>query len=363
MNKVGYLITSTIKPKTYFTASSAYDKPNWVGLTEATKYVTADIAESAMKKLIKNGVYAVRLVSVQEAMEFEFPDEQPQTPIDSVDAPIDGQDNEMVAQNQDDVCQTCTHEPCTCDVGDQDELSDDVPPAAGEDDFAEFDDVDPRDDDRYRPNFDDDPNRDHDDLLSGIDGVENEEKSKLPVGQLVTYKGNNFTVVGVSGNVARVSPVSDPSKQLKVAVVDLLPVSESAPTVTKITYKDSAYTGEPVTFGGDSDDTKVTVPANVKSDLTAAIAEFMKTADEQNGRDDARASFCCTTAEAMQKLQSLLNIGTVAGVKQAQIALSSMMNPITSNIPTSVLKFINMGGRKPTLKDLFYDKRNSTTKE
>lgn len=426
MNKAGYLITSTITPKTYFTSSSAYDKPQWVGVNEATKYVTADIAELALKKLIKHGVYQCRLVSLQEAMDFEFPDEKPRDRPAEVSAEID-KDDEMVATTQDEVCGGCEHEPCTCEV-------------------------DPAHDEQ---SIDDEQSEDEEATGTGV---------TFGVGQHVSYKGDVFTVVGdTKDGVTAIACRDDLTQIQHVGNTDLRLVTESAKrqsahkaeiaakskkyyddlatkrdkagetyhvgnakvtqaplegwclvmangrvtghihsdkadaeteqkscpaavrirfgkrasdgsneyvatravdesiddTVARITYSNDARTNDPVDFGGDCDDVKVKVPSDVKAELARVIAEFTKTAEEQNGRDDARSSFAMTCAGAMQELADLINQGTIAGIKQAQIKLTTYMNPITSNIPSVVLKFIHMGGRKPSLKDLFDDKRES----
>ncbi len=98
---------------------------------------------------------------------------------------------------------------------------------------------------------------------------------------------------------------------------------------------------------------KVPVPGNVKAALRDSIETFRKAADYNNGRDDAQASFCMTVCSALEELQDHLNQGTVDGVKQAQIKVSSWMNPITTNIPEVVRDFVYYGGRKKSLRDLF----------
>ena len=348
MSKPGYLIASTIRSGSYFTSRSAYDKPEWVKLKEATTYMTADIAETAMKKLIKNGAYAVRLVSLDEAMSFEFPDETKDV------APQD----EMVAGHQEEVCPECEHEPCTCDMGEH---------QPGEEIDVDSLDLPPEE------------------IVS--------RTSALQPGHTVSYKGQEFVVVGDAGNgTMQIAQTNDPKKITSVHVNELLPVHEAAKPkrqsghqkevaaankryqkeLDKQRAEYEAKHGETYHYGAakvvklpvkESTDVaadccaKIEVPAAAKSELAAVISKYEKEAKDYDGRDDARAAFCATTAEAMATLQTLLNGGTVADIKQAQIALSTMMNPITSNIPASVLKFINSGGRKPSLKDLFNDKR------
>jgi hypothetical protein len=98
---------------------------------------------------------------------------------------------------------------------------------------------------------------------------------------------------------------------------------------------------------------KVTVPAEIKSQLKAVIDDFAKAAKENDLRDDTKGSFAMTAGAALQQLLDDLELGTVAGIKQAQIHMTSYMNPITSHIPEEVTKFIARGGRKSSLKDLF----------
>ncbi len=98
---------------------------------------------------------------------------------------------------------------------------------------------------------------------------------------------------------------------------------------------------------------RVRVPNNLKSQLKTTIAEFRKQADFSNGRDDAQAAYCMTCHDAMQELLDLLDIGTVDALKQAQIKMTSWMNPITTRIPTEVRDFVLRGGMKPKLKDLY----------
>jgi hypothetical protein len=95
------------------------------------------------------------------------------------------------------------------------------------------------------------------------------------------------------------------------------------------------------------------VPADLKAALKTVIDGFRKEAEEKNERDDTRASFCLTVADALQELHDDLSTGTALGMKQAQIRMTSLMSPITNQIPADVITFISRGGRKSTLKDLF----------
>jgi len=133
----------------------------------------------------------------------------------------------------------------------------------------------------------------------------------------------------------------------KVSEVDFDdPVGEENRPETDLTYATAM-----------NHDEKVKIPGNVMSALKASIDTFRKAADYNNTRDDAQASFCMTVAGAMEELHDHLSQGTVAGMKQAQIKMSSWMNPITTNIPEVVRLFVVNGGRQPTLKDMFDFKR------
>ena len=98
---------------------------------------------------------------------------------------------------------------------------------------------------------------------------------------------------------------------------------------------------------------KITVPSEILSQLQAKIQEFKKMADFNDGRDDAKSSFAMTVHDALVQLHDDLSLGTVEAMKHAQIAMGTFMNPITTNIPPEVLKFIARGGNQPTLKDFF----------
>jgi len=98
---------------------------------------------------------------------------------------------------------------------------------------------------------------------------------------------------------------------------------------------------------------KVKVPGEVMTSLKDAIDVFTRCANFNNGRDDIEGSFCMTVVNALEELEANLDLGTVEGIKQAQIKMSSWMNPITTNIPELVRDYVYRGGRKPSLKDLF----------
>mgnify|MGYP000456302116 CR=1 FL=1 len=57
--KKGYVIAKNKLAKEFFTSTSAYDRPVWLPMTEATAYPTVEMANAAMQKLIRKGQYQV----------------------------------------------------------------------------------------------------------------------------------------------------------------------------------------------------------------------------------------------------------------------------------------------------------------
>lgn len=125
----GYVIAVSKTAPAYFSSSSSYDRPRWVGLTEATTYLTADMASAAAKKLWQSGSISAKVVPLAElnGLEMEMPDRAD----DQMD---DVSDDQMVADKQaaDDgdemrgVCPECNCEPCECDGEQQDDLDIDI---------------------------------------------------------------------------------------------------------------------------------------------------------------------------------------------------------------------------------------------
>ncbi len=405
--QTGYLITRSKAKTEFFTSSSSYDRPQWKGLRESTVYPTVEMAQSALTKLLKNGLsYEARLVSLQEAMTFEFPNGERMSPgqqgsaaetpsgnaypkgdqVTNPGSPEGG--DEMRSDDEGGVCPKCEHEPCTCETSDEeghcpacgaeldsghDEGDGDVEPEGepgSDDEFGE----------RGGSGFaDDEVSRDKE------RHSEQEEtafsRAKFARGQSVTYRGAKFKVLSDDGTgTAVIAPHNDESHPIRVSNTVLVregefkmpakPALDGAPAendttaanqntkIDKVKFKQPAMTDAKVDFGGDDHDVKVKVPTEVMSDLKSAIDKFSKDAEFSNTRDDAKASFLMTAAEAMKTLQAFLELGTVDGIKQAQISMTSMMSPIVNHVPTSVQKFIHQGGKKSTLKDLFDAKRS-----
>lgn len=369
MKKTGYVIAKNKGLNEFFTASSAYDRPRWVSLAEATTYPTAELAERASTKLYKSsGAYEARTIPVQELMEARgrdmsyseqpFDDSDPSgiMPDGAVGDEMDATGNEdMVAAQQgadpsfdpeaDDEIGLATDRPD--DEEDQGDIENMVDRELGDEDMADDDGTVgmPGEDDEIEglPNagFDED---------QPIEGEETARLHPEEVRMMNKHRG-----------------MTESATMPKKPAADAKP-SENATTANKmkavpeIKYKDAANVADkPDTdltkTGAEAHEDKIKVPANIKSELKAAIAEFEKAAKFANTRDDTKAAFCMTVAEAFKTLLDYLDIGTVESMKLAQVHMASWMNPITTHLPTAVQKFVLMGGRKPTLKDLFDSKR------
>lgn len=310
MSKTGYVIARNRAADQFFTSTSAYDRPKWTAVSEATVYHTAELAHTAAVKLARNGAYECRLVPLSEALPASpgaitataaAPGED-FVPSDDTSAEPD---SGMVADEQTDTCGECKHDPCTCDSSEAD--IDDIVDQALND---------------SQPN-DVDVDDDIDDF-----GAQPDEDEILPK------------------------------------------LGESIDTTVKpIKYTDpvSASKGEPLTYSGaNAHEDKVKIPANVLSDIAKAIAEHKSIADHSNARDDATGSMSLTVVDVLQQLKTLFDEGTTESIKRAQILATSLMSPVAQHVPESVKKFIHYGGRTPTLKDLFnlkQDEKRATIAE
>ena len=395
MKQTGYLIARSKAKAEFFTSSSSYDRPQWKGLAESTVYLTVEMAQNALTKLLKHGLsYEARLVPLQEVMTpikedmtFDFPNgERITTPHRGSAAetpggnefPKDDAVGDMTSDDEGGPCSECGHEPCTCEKSDEDghcphcgaEL--DSGHDEGDGDITEPEGEEPELalDQRERM-----PHEEEENAFS---------RSRFSRGQAVNYRGAKYEVQSDDGTgIAVIAPKGDPSASIRVDNTKLVkesevkmpakPAANAAPSdndttaanqntkIDKVKFKNPAMTDAPVDFGGDNHDVRVKVPSEVVSELKAKIAEFAKEAEFSNTRDDAKASFLMTASEAMNTILAYLELGTVEGVKKAQISMTSMMSPIVNHIPPSVIKFISQGGKKSTLKDLF-DAKSSEKK-
>jgi len=328
-----YAIAKNRGVNAFFTKTSAYDRPQWVSESQASTFHTAEMAETALRKLLKHGAYEARVVVLSEAIELELPDDAPAQGVPTRSNAIDNQnavdannsdlddpeataddDNKMVAQIQ----ITTSAVPANFQAGSEDDLEHEEDSLVGVEDPAA---LPPPDDDvtDFNPNAD--------------------PSVRMESAEMPTRPGND--------------PVASSNKD---TVLDV-----KKPAV--ITYKDPSKSPDCFTAPvNDNDENSISVPADVKADLKKAIADFKKQADFANTVDDTRSSFCLTVVAAFERLQELLSSGTVGDLKQAQIFMTTWMNAITTNLPASVQKFVLSGGRKDTLKDLF-DKAWASKKE
>lgn len=302
MSKTGYVIARNRAADQFFTSTSAYDRPKWTAVSEATVYHTAELAHNAAVKLARNGAYECRLVPLSEALPASpgaitataaAPGED-FVPTDDVAAEPDGG---MVADEQTDTCGECKHDPCTCDSSE-----------------ADIDDI----------------------VDQALKGATSEDDVDANIGDEI-----------VDADELGVQPEDDLLPKLGESIDS---------TVKPITYKDPVSTGEsdPLTYSGaNAHEDKVKVPANLMSDITKAIAAHKSTADHANARDDATGSMSLTVVDVLQQLKTLFDEGTTESIKRAQILVTSLMSPVAQHVPESVKKFIHYGGRAPTLKDMF----------
>ena len=339
--KQGYVIAKSKLQKEFFTATSAYDRPRWTPITEATVYVTAELADRALKKLIKNGQYQVMISEMNLSMSPIEPmgdapmgavGDEELPPEDGADLPpeegdLEGEGGEgededaMVAGSEEEVCPECEHSPCTCedsgDLGDED-LDDDT--------LVDVDDA----------GIEGEGDISDEELESLLGGDESGEGSdELGSADL---EGEDFPRRGGLGEAA------DASKQ----------------RVDTLKFKDPAQDTTDKSQFTDTNCEKVRVPAGLMSELNAVVADFDKQAKFSQTSDIGRASYAMTVADACRDIADLLKVGTVESVKMANVRLSSYMNAITQHIPASVIKFIYSGGQKPSLKDMFNAKREES---
>lgn len=328
MNKSGFVIARSKKGEQYFTSASAYDRPRWTPLTEATVYTTVIQAEGAATKLRKNGAFDVRVLPIEElataeveprygdlSRELEDPDSTEAT--GSLDDSELGGEDEMAAAELGDVCPTCDHEPCTC----EDELSDDldielakaeqeVDGGGIEDDLGLDPEVDPELSDEIGLGDEEIP-------LDGED--EDDLTDELPIETIAIRRESVEDTLPVTGAVA------DPNRDAKTTVAD-------------------------------ANDVTIKVPSTVLAGIKEVQDKFKNCSDPATTHDDAQSSFCLTMQAAAQTLLDCLNTKTVEGLKMAQVKLSSFMSPISSQFPPVVLKFINSGGQTASLKDMYDEK-------
>lgn len=338
MTQQGYLIARNRRADAFFTSASSYDRPSWVALTEAKKYATAEMAQAAATKLYRHGAYEARIVSLQEAMAFDFPEEDmagKKQEIPPMELP---NDEEALAQQSDEGGMVAAEQQPASDGdenngGEDDELEDLVDQASGEEPGMKPRNSSAGEELAQR-------------LSSGEGGLDG--------GGLDDDREQGL---GESAEMPAKPPAdAQPSENDKTA--------NKLPKTPAIKYKDPSEEENPADDESANSvilphDQKIKIPAEVMTALNTAIAEFDKGATYAGNQNDDKASFCMTVADAFKSLKANLDFGTVAGLKSAQINMTSWMNPITSHLPEVVQKFIYMGGKKQTLQNMFDMKRPS----
>lgn len=338
MKKTGYVIAKNKSLLEFFTASSAYDRPKWVTVNEATAYPTAELAQTAATKLYKSsGAYEARIIAVQHLQEARGRDmsytEQPYDDSDESDIMPDG------AIGGAEGTEARSAPTMTAKV-----QGDAESPEA--DDQGMVDPDHPSDDDE-----DHDDEQDREDIETDVNAsLGDDDMSAEPHAtdepSVDQMDDEDDGTVGMPGED---EPVDAPAAGFDEDEPDF-----EAPPAKRPGVAESAE----VTVA-DASDKKIKVPAGVKSDLKAAIAEFEKSSKFANTRDDDKATFCMTVAEAFSELLTYLEDGTVDSIKRAQIHMAGLMSPIANHLPESVKRFVLSGGRTPTLKDFFELKRDA----
>jgi len=349
----GFVVAYHGAAKEYFTSSSSYDRPQWVPLDEATVYHSADLAQAAARKLWTNGSISAKVKPLKElSLDLEMPNEEPpqstQLPSD------DAQDTEMVAAKQsadsgdeiEGVCPDCDCQPCECEVDDLDSSTD-----------AELK-VDPMSADELDGNTirlsDADPTAPPSEEYDETDPRTWDKRGEYQDEETLLGQHVKAAAGMESEEVARLHPA-----EVKMLGKKRADMKESSVPIADIKIKDKVdiEKQEPVKMEHDE---KVSVPSEIKSQLKAVISDFDKIAKDNDQRDDDKASFALTASSALTSVLDELNTGTVESIKRAQVLLSSFMSPISSYVPSDVVKFLARGGRKFTLKDLFSSKWSDT---
>lgn len=368
--KTGYVIAKNKTAKDFFTSTSSYDRPQWISVSEATIYPSAEIAQSAVTKLWKNGSYSACLKPLSEALPMNpnkpdelagqgIGDEQYYNEDDLKDKmkvgtlSRDDDENPDEYSLDDDEIET---------LDDDDELNDEINDGDkfnDEEDFHNEDefgsDLDPEHSSRFQPR----------------DQEENEQAFLSPLEQAMS-KGRRPTPL----NIRKAPRLGESLKESDYPTTHKNQ-SEASPSENKtiatdlkkpevIKYKQQLTDPADAKFDNDVDSlyNPNSTPANIISALKNGINEFQTAADYNNGKDDAQASHALTIASALQDILTDLQQGTKEGLKQAQIRITTYWNGITTHFPPEVIDYLYKSGRQPmSLKNMFYDKWDNLKKE
>lgn len=316
-----YVIAKTSKRSEFFTASSSYDRPLWVKLTEATVYVTADAAELACRKLFRFGSSLTSVVAnLEELAGLQL-------------APIAA----TVIRKREDIL------PAETDMlqadgqpVDDPENCDDIQgcPVPGDDPITGLPGVTVPSADDYAPTPDDGLPSDIDSTIADIAALLT--ASPVIEGEIPKGRGSN--------------PKSEDT-------------IEKFPDIGQIKFNDPVYDSMPplenVDGNQDPDEEKAAIPPKIKSQLATAIKEYAAKVNSKSYDQDT-TSFYMTVQGAMEELAEYLAQGTVDGLKRAQVKLTSFMSPITVLIPEEVRAYLYRLGQPCSLKDLVGDIKQKT---
>lgn len=107
---------------------------------------------------------------------------------------------------------------------------------------------------------------------------------------------------------------------------------------------------------------KANVPPKIKAQLKEEADKARKLAETFTMRKDWDSkNFHETLANAMDTLNQFLDKGTIYGIKEAQVFMTSLMSPFTNKIPSDVIKFIAAGGSLRSLKSYVNDVKTPHT--
>lgn len=308
----GYIIRKHQHSNDFFTSKSAYDKPDWVGLKEATIFHSAESAEKAVKKLWMAGSMAAQIVNTSQLSESRTGAKAaPQKPAPAKKALE---------------CPYCGKE--------HDELDAEC---CGEKGHVE---------------------------KKAVESAEAHHISIFAPKQRVRLidDGAAYEVVQDTGigNVS-IKKIGEDHAQTIVVKAQQLTVealTEAAADAQSVEFKD-ANVVEPedkTSSVAASHEDAFNVPAGIASAIKAVVTDFQQKADESEGVDAEKTSFALTVVDAAEALLADLDLGTTAGFKAAQIKLASYMSPITNQFPSDVILFILQGGPRLSLKSLFDEK-------
>jgi hypothetical protein len=388
MQNNGFVIAQSRKATQYFTSRSSYDRPQWIALDEATIYHTETAATQAASKLIRAGSYNAVAIPLSEIIQvLSTPDdaeeptstEQTGSDINVTDGP---HDSEMTADDTEDVCDDCDHVPCTC----PDE--DDTMTVDGQEVVLKLESVEHSE--HIKPdalaqgrvaamssqtgevagkNPYQQGTQEHDDWNKGYKmGKIEQQANMVETTQSVAYKrgydkGSKLPA-SVDDNPYEIgTPDGDDWERGFDAAADKVKKSGTVneagipTTVTVMKSPDPAMVDDADKDAGtdvaDHHEAKIKVPASVLKALKDLAAEHKHDHDNQSHTEPLQK---VSIHDAVQQLIDDLELGTVEGLKMAQVHLTSYMSVITNKIPPVAMKFITSGGNKISLKDLYNEK-------